>query len=68
MEQQIITLLTTAIGNFGFPIVITSYLLLRFEKKIEGATLMQVRLEEKIEKLNSTIQDLVHVMKEGARK
>ncbi|MFC3771745.1 YvrJ family protein [Paenibacillus sp. GCM10012303] len=34
----------TAIGNFGFPIVITSYLLIRFEKKLEA--------------LNHTIQQL----------
>lgn len=27
--------LFTAIGNFGFPIVVASYLLFRFEKKIE---------------------------------
>ncbi|MDF0725780.1 YvrJ family protein [Cytobacillus sp. S13-E01] len=31
-EQSFIQL----IGNFGFPIVITMYLLHRFEKKIEG--------------------------------
>jgi hypothetical protein len=28
----------TAIGNFGFPIVITGYLLLRFEKRIDHLT------------------------------
>lgn len=30
--------LFTAIGNFGFPIAITIYLLLRFEKKLETLT------------------------------
>lgn len=31
-EQSFVQL----VGNFGFPIVITMYLLHRFEKKIEG--------------------------------
>ncbi|WP_059172237.1 YvrJ family protein [Bacillus sp. FJAT-27445] len=31
---QIITIL----GNFGFPVAIAIYLLLRFEKRIEGLT------------------------------
>jgi len=32
--QQIITIL----GNFGFPVVIAIYLLIRFEKRIENLT------------------------------
>ncbi|KYD18772.1 YvrJ family protein [Geobacillus thermodenitrificans] len=36
MEQ--IQLWTNLLGNLGFPIVITGYLLLRFEKKIEILT------------------------------
>lgn len=28
----------TAIGNFGFPIVVAGYLLLRFEKRIDHLT------------------------------
>lgn len=43
-DTQLLTLVTTLVGNFGFPIVITGYLLLRFEKKIEA--------------LITTIQDL----------
>nr|WP_213486161.1 YvrJ family protein [Thermobacillus xylanilyticus] len=35
-ESSIISLITTSISNFGFPIVITGFLLLRFEKKIES--------------------------------
>lgn len=35
-QTQLITVLTTTIGNFGFPIVVTGYLLLRFEKKIDN--------------------------------
>ncbi|WP_019007836.1 YvrJ family protein [Cohnella laeviribosi] len=43
----------TAIGNFGFPIVITGYLLIRFEKKIEH--------------LNNSIQALAHVIRDGGK-
>ncbi|MEK4908530.1 YvrJ family protein [Niallia sp. Sow4_A1] len=39
----------TTIGNFGFPVVITMYLLIRFEKKIEA--------------LESTIQGLTEVIR-----
>lgn len=37
-QPQFITLVTSLIGNFGFPIVMTGYLLLRFEKKIDSLT------------------------------
>ncbi len=47
------TFLITAIGNFGFPIVITGYLLLRFEKKIEH--------------LNESILALAQVIKDGGK-
>ena len=53
-NEQIATLLTAAIGNLGFPIVITIYLLVRFEKKIE--------------KLSSGINELIQVIKEEVRK
>lgn len=33
-----IEIFVSAIGNFGFPLVLAVYLLLRFEKKIEGLT------------------------------
>ncbi|MFC3773634.1 YvrJ family protein [Paenibacillus sp. GCM10012303] len=49
-NNQLITLITTSIGNFGFPIVLTAYLLIRFEKKIES--------------LNATIQELMKFMRE----
>lgn len=62
-NQQMITMITTAIGNFGFPIVITCYLLIRFEKKIEQSTSMNIRFEEKIEKLSETIQELSQVIR-----
>jgi hypothetical protein len=49
-NSQLITLITTSIGNFGFPIVLTAYLLTRFEKKLEN--------------LNNTIQDLTQIIKD----
>lgn len=49
-NSQILNFITTSIGNFGFPIVLTGYLLVRFEKKIET--------------LNNTIQELLFVIKE----
>jgi hypothetical protein len=49
-DTKLMESLITVIGNFGFPIVITVYLLLRFEKKIEN--------------LNNTIQELVQVIKD----
>lgn len=39
------------VGNFGFPIAITAYLFLRFEKKIE-------KLENVILELSDTIRNL----------
>lgn len=45
-QTQLITVLTTTIGNFGFPIVVTGYLLIRFEKKID--TLINTMQEFKI--------------------
>ena len=39
-------MLSTTISNFGFPIAITGYLLLRFEKKIDSLTSMLYELKE----------------------
>ena len=39
------------IGNFGFPVAITIYLLLRFEKRIDS-------LNSSIDKLSNIINDL----------
>ncbi|MBU5445503.1 YvrJ family protein [Paenibacillus sp. MSJ-34] len=47
------TFLINAISNFGFPIVITGYLLLRFEKKLEN--------------LNNSIHALAQVIRDGGR-
>lgn len=45
----------TAISNFGFPIVVASYLLIRFEKKIEI-------LSKNIEENNTVTKELIKVM------
>lgn len=45
-ESDMITMLSTTISNFGFPIAITGYLLLRFEKKIDSLTSMLYELKE----------------------
>ena len=41
----------TAISNFGFPIVVAGYLLIRFEKKIE-------KLERTINELCNSVEKL----------
>ncbi|MBE9916354.1 YvrJ family protein [Paenibacillus donghaensis] len=53
-DSQLITLITNSISNFGFPIVITVYLLYRFEKRIDA--------------LNSSIIELLQAIKEEVRK
>ncbi|MCP1311355.1 YvrJ family protein [Paenibacillus tyrfis] len=50
MDQEVLTIFSTAVGNLGFPIVITGYLLLRFEKKMD--------------RLNETIQELLKFKRE----
>ncbi|WP_240416635.1 YvrJ family protein [Paenibacillus periandrae] len=52
-EVQFISLVTSSISNFGFPIVLTGYLLTRFEKRIDT--------------LNASIIELVRVIKEEVR-
>ncbi len=36
------------VGNFGFPIVVSLYLLVRVEKKLDDLTTAIVKLEQKI--------------------
>ena len=38
MEQISVEIIASMIGNFGFPLVLAIYLLIRFEKKIENLT------------------------------
>ncbi|GMK37471.1 hypothetical protein PCCS19_05250 [Paenibacillus sp. CCS19] len=47
-QAQTIAMVTTTIGNMGFPIVVAGYLLLRFEKKIDALT--------------GTLQELMHAV------
>lgn len=42
----------TAVSNFGFPIVVAGYLLLRFENKIE-------KLDGTINQLQGSIKELI---------
>lgn len=48
----------TAVGNFGFPIALTVYLLTRFEKKLELLTKV-------IEKNNLITESLVEAVKKS---
>lgn len=50
--------LYTAVGNFGFPIALTVYLLTRFEKKFELLTKV-------IEKNNLITESLVEAIKKS---
>lgn len=38
MTQASMEVVLASIGNFGFPLVLAVYLLLRFEKKLESLT------------------------------
>lgn len=46
MEQNVIDLIT----NFGFPVVLSGYLLIRFEKKLEYLTISINELNKIIQK------------------
>lgn len=48
MDMIEIKTLIMIIGNFGFPVALTIYLLVRFEKKIETLTEAIDRLKEVI--------------------
>ena len=49
-----LSLISTIISNLGFPIVVTGFLLLRFEKKIES--------------LNSAFMELLEVIRDEVKK
>jgi len=50
MDEQPLAYLLTAISQVGFPIVLTGYLLTRFEKKLETLTESILKLTEVIKK------------------
>ncbi|MHA6482033.1 YvrJ family protein [Paenibacillus sp. strain BS8-2] len=47
-EAEVFSSVFSAISQVGFPIVITTYLLLRFEKKLETLTASILKLTEVI--------------------
>lgn len=51
MSVNEIPMWTTILGNFGFPISITIYLFLRFERKLENLENVILQLAEVINKL-----------------
>lgn len=48
MNDADITTWVTIVGNFGFPIFLTGYLLMRFEKKLDRLTSAILDLQELI--------------------
>ena len=48
----------TIISNFGFPVAVASYLLFRFEKKLEILEQSNRNLTDTIDKLTEAINDL----------
>lgn len=50
IDTTYIEVFISAVGNFGFPLVLAVYLLLRFEKKIEVLTDAISNLREVINK------------------
>jgi len=43
-----------AIGNVGFPIVVTTYLLVRIENKLKGLAACITSLAQAVDKINNT--------------
>lgn len=56
------------ISNFGFPIAVASYLLFRFEKKLEGLEKTNQGLVEEIKALKTKIGELETTIGELRRK
>lgn len=52
IDNTIVQTFISAVGNFGFPLVLAVYLLLRFEKKIEALTEAISTLKEVITQRN----------------
>ena len=51
MQMSDLSSLINMVNNSGFPIVISIYLLLRFEKKIESLNTIMQNISTKIEKI-----------------
>lgn len=49
---------TNILSNFGFPVAVASYLLFRFEKKLETLEQTNRELKNSIERLIDAVNDL----------
>lgn len=54
MSPETVPLWVSLIGNFGFPISITVYLFIRFEKKIDALEIVIIELSTVIKELKKT--------------
>lgn len=51
----------TIISNFGFPVAVASYLLFRFEKKLDA---LEATNEEKVKRIDTLVEETKHMEKE----
>jgi hypothetical protein len=56
MEYNTMQDFFTAISNFGFPVVVAGYLLIRIEKKIEDLTNVITRLSLEMSALSEEVK------------
>lgn len=57
----------TIISNFGFPVAVASYLLFRFEKKLEELEKTNEVLVDEVKELKEKIVELNKVVKRGRK-
>jgi hypothetical protein len=57
----------TIISNFGFPVAVASYLLFRFEKKLEELAEVNRQLTDTIKELQLKILELEQIIKRVRR-
>lgn len=56
------------LSNFGFPVAVASYLLFRFEKKLENLTQTNDKLVKEIDDLKNEIKHLKNTLLESRRR
>lgn len=54
----------TALGNFGFPIVVSIYLLVRFEKKLDDLTDVIIENNTSTKELVKAIENMLSFKKQ----
>lgn len=54
----------TALGNFGFPIVVSIYLLVRFEKKLDDLTDVIIENNTSTKELIKAIENMLNFKKQ----